>query len=182
MDTVSILGSNLSYYRPDELAQVDPDTYHHMMHICDQLDIQMPDIAYCPDIIIVSTTLGYSCGLGYTFSPVDFPQLQNNLITIKDIDNGYLFYGTLAHELRHIWQRECTPNLLKKPANGFLESLVHPAEIDADGYAIYYLHDQGGINMDQAGKIMCQEEQKHYQKAYQMRLFKAAKIKEIYKK
>lgn len=62
-------------------------------------------------------------------------------------------------------------------AKGFGESLMHPAEIDADGYAIWYISEAPEMYIDKAAGIMCPEEKKHHPKEYMYRIEKAKEIK-----
>lgn len=110
------------------------------------------------------------------FTPDDAPELINNVILISlEHTKPLELSGTIAHEIRHIWQYKYKPELNAVRAQGYTDSLNHPAEIDADGFAICLLA-LNGIPLEQAGEAVCPEEKKRDHAAYMLRINKAKEI------
>lgn len=185
MQTINIDGQEIKYYKKEEISKANIgnkvfylETYKIAESICKKLNIQCPDIHF-EQVIRCKDEFGRMSVEGaMLFTPMDVPSLHENLIIMSLEKYNYVqFLGTLAHELRHIWQNTYHPNMNQKPAKGFGESLTHPAEIDADGFAIWYLSEAPNMYLQKAAGIMCPEEKKHYPKAYTARVEKAKEIK-----
>ncbi len=188
MRKIIIGGDEISYAKEKDLP--DPELNPNMNEfykyvftvssdICSQLEIPTPDIAlyrclrrkYKPDNIIG----------GFCYTPDDDPNLETPMLLISyEIENIAIILGIIAHEHRHIWQYYHAKNLNAHHANGFDESTEHPAEIDADGYAIYFVSNYYGISMDEAANFICPEEKKKYPAAYSSRLAKAHELKSFF--
>lgn len=189
MKTITIEGIKIEYYSRSEIYKNNnipaDDPYYVAYQIADpisaQLHIPCPDIGYVPNLQQPDYNTGLisiQCGKSYTTNV--FPELTNNLIAISTRFSDYeILVGIIAHEMRHIWQQMYRPLINRYPAQGFLMSLKHPAEIDADGYAIYYMSQALSIDLEKAGKIICPEEHQYYPRYYSMRQKKATKIEKI---
>lgn len=185
MQKVNINGNEITYYKKDELANADLECkrslYEETYRLCDimstQLNVDCPDIALSEQMRFIDQNGQLSVEGARTYKPEEVPGLENTLIlmSLEDFD-ALLYTGTLAHEMRHIWQNKYLPEINKNPAMGFDESLMHPAEIDADGYAIWYLSYAANIHIERAATIMCPEEKKYYPKEYMYRIEKAKEI------
>lgn len=98
------------------------------------------------------------------------------LLVSEDVcDNSYYLVGVLAHEMRHLWQNKYRPDEYHDNAFG-AKVLYNPAEIDADGFAMFFLTQITKISLDQAGAIMCASEKLYDDNAYRKRLQQAADI------
>ena len=84
--------------------------------------------------------------------------------------------GNMAHELRHIWQHEYKPEIMKDKAVG-RDSFLNHAEIDADGFAIWYLSILPGLNIYKAAEIVFPKGKKNHPAGYMNRMLKAKEIK-----
>lgn len=185
MQTAIINGQEIVYYTQEELSEVDLDdrklyekTYEIANSISNQLKIDCPyiGIVFAP-IIRNQTVLD---AVTYTPNECVMPPLKNSLTIISILPNAFdetRLCGTLAHELRHIWQYTYSPAINTNHAIGFGDSLMHPAEIDADGYAIWYLSEFQNMYFEKAAGIICHKEKKYFPKAYMHRIEKAKEIK-----
>ena len=157
------------------------ETYKIAEFMSNQLKIKCPSIGFS-DTIRARDDMGrISVEGAMMYTPKDVPTLTETLILMSLEDfNIMQFSGTLAHEMRHIWQDTYHPEMNENHARGFGESLMHPAEIDADGYAIWYISEAPNMYIDKAAGIMCPEEKKHYPKPYLYRIEKAKEIKAFF--
>lgn len=178
MKTVLIKGKTLRISSIEDYI-TDKDSlgiysYKTANNICKQLNIQCPYISLVNNLVREEgTVLG-----GITYTPKDLKGLDNNLVIMSTNDyNPYQFTGTLAHEMRHIYQAKFNPEINKKTAKGFKDALNHPAEIDADGYGIWYISNVYHMTIEKAAEYMCPEEKKKYPNALKKRIDKAYEIK-----
>ena len=119
----------------------------------------------CPDIVI-KNKIDFWHGpfiesqLGRLITPTDDPALRRPLIVLskKYINEPYLLEGTIAHELRHLWQYQDTPEISLNHAVGLIESLMNKNEIDADAFSIWYLNRKYSLSLEKAASIMCPAE------------------------
>lgn len=193
MQTQNIEGNVINFFTKEDLDHDDlgderplyEATYNLAEFMSHQLEIKCPDIGFLDGLRSHDDMGRISVDLGRMFTPKDVPSLKNNLILMsrENIDL-ILFTGTLAHEMRHIWQNKYHPKMNENPAKGFVEALKHPAEIDADGYAIWYISDEANMSIDEANMsideaagIMCPEEKEHHPKEYMYRIEKAKELK-----
>lgn len=140
----------------------------------------------CPDIAFAASLRSYnekmdtvSLTHAMTYTPSDVPELKNNAILLAlDTMDPYSLTETLAHEMRRLWQNAYRSEMNAVHTNGFRESLRHPAEIDADAFAIWYI--SGDMAMEEAGGIICPEEKKKYPKEFSARVKLAKELKEEY--
>lgn len=141
----------------------------------------------CPDLSIAKSIrqrneytgqLSDMCAM--LFTPADVPELTNNVIQLSlEHLEPLALSGIIAHEIRHIWQYKYKPELNTVRAQGYTDSLNHPAEIDADAFAICLLA-LNGIPLEEAGEVVCPEEKKINLTAYKLRIDKAKEMmKEI---
>ena len=190
MRNVNIDGHNIEYLKKGDPINLESlDTYKTnnykiifawMDDFCKKAHIECPDLALVDELINMNTLelMG-----GELYSPKDFPHLDNNLIVISLYDKNYeKIQGVLFHEIRHVWQHKYNPEIDAVHAHGFIESLNHPAEIDADGFAIFYLSLIKGITFEEAADIICHNEKSFSKDAYQARINKAVEIKTNYRK
>ena len=115
----------------------------------------------CPDLSIAKSIrqrneytgqLSDMCAM--LFTPADLPELTNNVIQLSlEHLEPLALSGIIAHEIRHIWQYKYKPELNTVRAQGYTDSLNHPAEIDADAFAICLLA-LNGLPLEQAGEAM----------------------------
>lgn len=183
MKTINIEKNRICYFPKNELPNSElgefndlyQKTYDNADKISKELNIECPDIGLINQIrAIHPTTKLVSVQGAQMFTPDDSADLDTNLIMMSYEDFDPLrFEGTLAHEMRHIWQRQYQPNLLNNKSIGFGESLSNPAEIDADAYAFNYLSKKHKISLEEAAAIICPEEKAHYKDAYYKRLNRA---------
>lgn len=182
MPSIIIEGNTISYSTKEEVVTSDQSDANHFYKttyaiadtISTLLQIQCPDIGFV-NTIYTKDDMGMVSVMGAKmFTPADIPSLENNLIIMsRKFCDWITFSGILAHEMRHIWQHTYHPEMINKPAKGFGESLMNPAEIDADGYAIRYISERYNMYIEKAASIMCPEEKKHYPKAFMYRIEKA---------
>lgn len=187
MNKVIIEGNIIEYFTKSQIYQNNIPfkelfliAYQTADHISGQLNIPCPDIGYVPKIHCHNIEAGtISEQFGKTYTTDDIPELSNNFIIISfQMINYERLVGVLAHEMRHIWQHIYNPTINHYPAQGFMEALTHPAEIDADGYAIYYMSQKLNITLNNAAEIICPEECQHYPDDYIIRIKKATEIKD----
>jgi hypothetical protein len=188
VQTVKIDSYNITFYSKKDLETFDfgddkyifADTFRLLYLISRILKVECPDIAFAASLESYNDqtdTISLTHAITYTHS--DVPGLNNNAILLAlDTMDPYSLTGTLAHEMRHLWQNEYRPEMNAIHANGFRESLTHPAEIDADAFAIWYI--SGGMSMEEAGGIVCPEEKKKYPKEFSVRVKLAQELKEEY--
>lgn len=188
MNKVIIDGNIIKYFTKTEIYQHTIPfkelfliAYQTADHISEQLDIPCPDIGYVTNLQLQDSKTGaISEQGGRSYTTDDIPELTNNFIIVSFKGLTYeKLVGILAHETRHIWQHIYAPEMNRYPAQGFLESLTHPAEIDADGYAIYAISKILNTSLEKAGEIICPEESQNYPNDYVVRLKKAASIKKL---
>ncbi len=164
-----------------------PEFYGLIHKICNILDVPCPHVGIYTELIRYSADGAVNYLGGITYSPNDVPELDRHLILIalgdkiKPCYTNYEITGSIVHELRHIWQDYNSPEIRKKNANGLEKSLYHSAEIDADGFAIWYLSHFGNMSYEVAGRIMCPTEYKNFKTAFKMRLDQARHLSDEFK-
>lgn len=123
--------------------------YDALNKISKILNINAPDLAFAP--IRREIYLPELEGLSVTKD--EDPDLSNNLVILnyelikKGPTPDLILIGTLAHELRHLWQ---------KTSNKYVEhdsSLCDPNELDADAFASYIVSKLYDINVEEAARI-----------------------------
>lgn len=87
----------------------------------------------------------------------------------KTLSNQFML-GIIAHEVRHIWQYTHCPQKYETHAYYAEDSLFHPAEIDADGFAIFIVATTFRIPLFKAADIVSGDVKIINKKAYQNRL------------
>lgn len=187
---ITVDGNTISYhsYKEFKRGQIkDPltnEVYAATEYICSLLDVKCPYLKVI-DMPMIShnPATGQDTVIGaITYKPTDCKKLDNNLVVITSAGiNNELFNGILAHEIRHIWQAKYKPEILEKDAADFGESLMHPAEIDADGFGIWFMATTHNMNLKKAASMLCPEEKKHFPKAFFYREDAAQQIAEQYK-
>ena len=190
MREVNIPRSGLMYYTTKEDVlndDSDPnrEAYLEIFSIMEKisriLNVTCPDLSIAESIRQRNEYTGQLSDMcAMLFTPADVPGLPNNVIQLSlEHFKPLPLSGIIAHEIRHIWQEKYKPELNKVHAQGYTDSLNHPAEIDADGFAICLLA-LNKIPLEQAGEVVCPEEKKLDPTAYKLRIDKAKEImKEI---
>lgn len=185
MKKVIIAGNNIAFASKDDLLTGNltsdfVETFRIADHISQRLNIPCPDIAIRDKIIRPDPSTGCIAVLdGMHYSPTQIPELNNSLIILStDCHSGLQYTGTVAHEIRHVWQDIHAPEINKKPAVTYGESLLHPAEIDADGYAIWYI-SSSKLSIEDAAALLCPDEKAHHPDAYLLRIKKAHEMKAL---
>ena len=175
--TIEYMSRDDIYNLPDSERQDYDELYTYAELIAKELDIPCPDINILKRLVFPDENGGINEVGGKLYTPEEVPNLDNNLILLSDnVPSDGVFYGTLAHEMRHIWQNKYPDIYPAKHANGFYESLDDPKEIDADGYAIAFLCRFPNISLELAAEIMCSEEKRNFPEAYEKRIFRANEI------
>lgn len=186
MRKTNINGSTIYYLKKGDPVDLEPKEdyktiFDYMESICKFLKIKCPDLALAGCLI---NKYDNSLMGGETYNPKEFPQLDNNLIILA-MDNltDEQIVGFLLHELRHVWQHVYYPDLDHEHAHGFIESLNHPAEIDADAFAIWFLSNLPSVNtIEHAAEIICPTEKASYPKAYKARITNAYQLRANFNK
>ena len=174
-------GSTITYSTREEvqkdLGNSDRDLllklYEIGEHISTLLQVRCPDITIANMITELNEHDGsLSIMLGKHYSPADIPELENDLIllALPSWQLSERVIGVLAHEIRHIFQDQFDSRIKETLAQGYRESLYNPAEIDADGFAIWYLYKFYGMHIEKAGSLLCPKEKKYEIKAYIKRI------------
>lgn len=204
MSKVLILEQTVFYKTYDETIQDTKDPNHaiymnlfqHAKLISKYSNVPCPDIGLSNAITVVNEFTGILCEeyAAYSYHINDFPQLHNSLILVSlrlfdetyasNITTNIELYrvGVLAHEIRHIWQKKYDPEIVKNYAQGYVDSLFNPAEVDADGFGIWFLSNFFNISHENAASILCASEKIYHPKAYTYRLKKAKELESIYTK
>lgn len=180
-------GSTITYSTKKEVLKdlENPDRalllklYEIGEHISALLQVRCPDIAITNKITEFNEHNGsVSVMLGKHYNPTDIPELENDLILVAlpDWQVNERVVGVLAHEIRHIYQDQFEPNIKETLAQGYSESLYNTAEIDADGFGIWYLTRFANMHIDIAASKLCPKEKKYDIKAYQKRIEAAKEI------
>lgn len=190
MREANIPHSGLLYYMNKEDAindTSDPnreaylEIFSKMETIAKILNVTCPDLSIAKSIRQRNEYTGQLSDMcAMLFTPADVPGLTNNVIQLSlEHLEPLALSGIIAHEIRHIWQYKYKPELNTVRAQGYTDSLNHPAEIDADAFAICLLA-LNGIPLDKAGEVLCPEEKKINFTAYKLRIDKAKEMmKEI---
>lgn len=180
----------LDFKTYDEAARdfLDPDykTYINLFQIAESisnfLQVPCPDIALTDKWLLVPNIFGDTILSAYSYHPEDLPNLKNSIILFSKcgLDSTAYTIGVMAHEIRHIWQKKYLPELVKKHAQGYTASLSNLAEIDADGFGIWYLSVKQDISYEEAASILCPTEKKYNPKEYTSRIEKAKEFQTLY--
>lgn len=162
-------------FAPDREAYLQ--IFHKMETISKMLNVTCPDLSIATSIRRCNEYTGELSDMcAIVFTPDDSSELTNNVLQLSlEHMNPLELDGILAHEIRHIWQNKYKPELNKVHAQGYTDSLNHPAEIDADGFAICLLLLLE-IPLEQAGETVCPDEKKRDPAAYMLRINKAKEI------
>ena len=143
MRTVLIDGEKINYIAKEEVAEIKDMEYRNKLQniYADAENISNLLRIRCPHI-----TTAYICAapdgslqFGRKFLKSECQNLEKNMVILADVafTNNETYIGTLAHELRHIWQSIYQPELYKTSAQGEA-GLYSKGEIDADGFAFFY--------------------------------------------
>lgn len=105
--------------------------------VCAALGIEAPEIQFSANAPDGSTVLAWLC-------------VDGDTVHVREgTDNVYDICFALAHELRHIWQRQNTAFFNGyKPSNeceSLTEYNLQPAEIDANAYAALVMVSAFGV-------------------------------------
>lgn len=182
-------GKQIGYLTRNDVKKLrngEQETYEKLYdfadHIAEHLDIDSPDLTLYDLIKRPDPNGGEHITGGVMFTKKDIPGLENNVVILSlcisetEMCTEAELLGSLAHEMRHIWQEKHAELFPEGHAFGFDESLNDPKEIDADGYAIAFLSTFPGFDMENSASIICPEEKKSYPEAYFLRLKRAKEI------
>lgn len=158
--------------------EIYEDCYKILKFICSLLQVSLPDLSILDSIRQVDPLTGLMTEeVGRSITTEEDPNLKNNIVIISlEHDDPLYLTAIMAHEVRHFWQKKYRPNMSGQNAMGYGNSLVSEAEIDADGFAIWYLSKYASMHIEKAAGIVCPEEKKHEPKAYFKRIEKANEI------
>lgn len=185
-----MLLSILSAYN-NEIAPVfspeDVELYGHLYSlikpVAERLQIELPQLSICnSDSPIVCSD--YYCCSARTFHKEDDPRMPFSYIVISAaiINQSDKLYGTLCHELFHVYQKKNNPELFKNGSKEGIDCISDPAEIGADAYGIFRLADISGKSVEECGEILCSEEKRISIAYYEERLKYARQMYEISRK
>ena len=170
----------------NDMADPDHEIYMDLFQLAEHISLilQIP----CPAFSLQGTMLlpnpvdgTLSKEAAYTYHPEDIPTLKTPIVALSmELFDQIYTTGVIAHELRHIWQKKYYPDIAKTYARGYLDSLMDPAEIDADGFGIWYLSTCPGMDLEKAAAILCPNEKTHHHKAYLLRMEEAKKFQAFY--
>lgn len=176
----------VTYYTSEDIANEPNEQvkeflngiYNLIKHMSELLNIPCPYIGLSKAIILQNEYDGSISEMAaMSYHAEDYPELDNSIVQLSlNLFEPDYMTGVIAHELRHIYQKIYTPDLLTKYAQGYGESLYNPAEIDADAFGIWYLKTCPGGSYEKAASILCPEELINDPKAVQLRIEKAKKI------
>lgn len=149
-DTVKIQEKEIRFLRKENSEENEKYrvTYDYAETICDILHMDVPNIAIDPELDIDK--------FGFTYHKKDWKLLEKSLIVMRWNESEFFYIGMLAHELRHVWQGMYARKIMGERcdyASTVEEAASNPAEIDADGFAVYYLHKMTGKSMDECAEI-----------------------------
>lgn len=106
--------------------------YHSAEVICERLHIPVPNITIIPNGLVVTDPENPETEpedvMALTISGDDVPELNGDLIIISGAFPAEVRVGVLARELRMKWQ------------STHPDQLSYPAEVDADGFAVAWMH------------------------------------------
>lgn len=151
--------------------------FRDIKKLSDKLKVPCPYLGLAPQLHLKHPDGSVSVQDARYYTSKNIRTIDNSLLILSaEAYDPEKIVGILAHEMRHIWQ-ETHLAIDQDPAAGFIESLTHPAEIDADGYAIWYLASEQRLTLEAAAAILCPEEKMSHAAAYDLRLSCAKKLK-----
>lgn len=145
--------------------------------VCTYFNMELPPIKLKRTLHPIGIKAsGTTAQMGRTVTPLNIKWLKvpHVYLATKNVTQAE-FIGTLFHELRHVWQYYFNREINEFPAIGFQESLLHPAEIDADAFAIAALSLIMKISLLEAADIVCPDE-KNIPIAFNLRLNQSKKF------
>lgn len=168
---------DVSLIRDNTLRKTYEISYKTAEDVCNNLGVECPDISIHPGIMRRPGRLGFLLGL--MIPRQNDVRLDRNLLILSTAfmqqDNGMMLYtGTIAHEIRHLWQQRYNKDIVNLNYNNdSVSSMRDRSEIDADGYAIWYISKEYHVTLKMAANVLCSDELKYDPKAFRMRLDKA---------
>ena len=181
MSEIKIDGQVIQYMTKKEVNASGDEhlnaLYDFIEDISNRLQINTPYLAIAVNIITGSLTDGVTINSGMSFMPEDIPELDNAIIMISPYGlQARYVSGVILHEIRHVWQRKYAPDIYGTPANGLKESLDHPAEIDADAYAIAVIAIETDTSVEENAALLCEYEYEHHKDAFDQRVLAAKEL------
>ena len=173
----------VNFYTKEEIDSIEDEetkettkVFYELSHeICRTLSIEEePHLAFLNELTSIDpATFAMTRLQGMRITP-DKTNLDKDIILLVYHEATYnKLAGTLAHELRHMWQNENNEKIQRTKAIG-IDALYDEAEIDADAFAIYYMASRYfDFNYRECADIICSFEKKTDKKAYEIRLKRA---------
>lgn len=187
-----VKGNEIEYFTERELYDtkvcIQDDTrnyYKKIYNIAELISLELE--IKCPDIFITTGALQARTGnflQGYLPNVENCSLFEKRIVLLSTLNiNENELIAVLAHEMRHIWQQEYKKlDNANEKVSGGENILNNKAEIDADGYSIYYLSSRLKISIEEAANIACKYEKQVSLKWYKIRIEKAKEIKNYYSK
>ena len=176
-------GSKIVFWDRESALNLDDSSFRDLLlDLYQKLDIVSADLKINVPFVSLSRliSLDGTVEIGHTYYAEDFPdQLDRDLILLDPIfkSNNILWYGTLLHEVRHVWQRTHHTGEFKFKPTGEFGSYRSPSEIDADGYALAVLCVCYSIPIEDLADVFCRNVKNQDYAGYSARLRSARKIK-----
>lgn len=173
----TIEGQSITFNKKSDLG-LDPfikKSFRMAGYMAAELGVKVPYLRIKPEYLMRENELDGSLTqeVAHTYFPNNENNLKNALVILSSVVDDWVFNGSFAHEMRHLWQKKYHPEKCEFWANGFQEALIDPLEIDADAYAIYYLAKHMGLPVEEVAEHICPNEKKCYRPAYDFRVEKA---------
>ena len=165
-------------YEGLDIIEICSEVFKVVGSVCSRLHVPYPDITFTDTIACISIYDGsLTEKSAMTYLKKDHPELENDVIQIalKHLEPLYIS-GVIAHEIRHLYQNIYDPDINAEYAQSYTDSLRHPAEIDADAFAIWYLAGGAHISYEAAADIICPVEKEHDPEFFHKRIEAATKI------
>lgn len=190
MAVVKIKGMNeIEYFPYSDLNQVESEHnraiyeefYRTLRPLCRMLHVELPDLAILDSIRYVNPLTGQMTQeVGRSITTQEEPALSNNIIIVSlEFKSPEYITAILAHEVRHFWQKKYHPEEYSEVAMGYGDSLLNHAEIDADGFAIYYIAKYAPMYIEKAARIVCPKEKKDSPKGFMKRIERAKEMQDL---
>lgn len=172
--TTTIDGNEILFYPQKGNAPEIENLMNLISAFAKMLEVEVPYLSTAD--AIEGNGTGYNAK---TFFPEDLLNFDGCIICLAGcaFDSEEIAWGTVAHEMRHIWQYVHMPDMLTNKAKDGSESFLNDAEIDADAFAIAVLHQRFKISIDEAARLFCPLEFEHSALGYKLRVEEAKKIK-----
>lgn len=182
---INDLGCPLAYASDEDVRESGDEEliflYDGVLYYADILGVTPPYITPAQSILGQNPATGESViELAHTYFQEDFPdQLDRDFICVNANLPVDILKVTLAHEMRHVWQKQYHPTKFSFVHCGPEESLWAPAEIDADAFAIACFHHYSRyakVSLQKVARVFCADVLVKDYAAYKKRLNAARHI------